>query len=329
MGQHDERSAPEQPVAFRTSDLDTAREKVSRTFARHEMRMTGGRSLDFRLDLAPSSRVTLGKLRYGADITIDGPPMRLCYHVNLPVSGWSEADQSGIRTASVAGESGVIFGPEEPLSVRWSADATQYVAKLPKELLEAHAARLAGHALDDGLGLALTFDLASGPGQSLLATASFLYAELSRPDGLASMPAARHEMESALMTQLLMTVPSRISPALHGRPAHTTRSRIREVMEYIDLHPDLELSTADLAARAGIGVRALQAGFHEVVGMSPTAYVRGVRLDRVHLELSTGGARSVTDVAARWGFFHPGRFAKHYRERFGQLPSQTARRTGV
>lgn len=324
MGQHGVAPAP---ASFRTADLDTAREQVSRTFARHEMRMTGGRVLDFRLDLAPSARLTLGKLRYGADITIDGPPMRLCYHVNLPVAGWSEAAQDGARAQSLAGATGVIFGPDAPLSVRWSTDATQYVVKLPKELLEAHAARLAGRPLDDGLGMALTFDLTGGPGQALLATASFLYAELSRPDGLASMPAARHEMESALMTQLLMTVPSRITPDLQARPAHTTRSRVREVMDFIDASPRLELTTADLAARAGIGARALQAGFQEVVGMSPTAYVRGVRLDRVHVELASG-AGSVTDVAAKWGFFHPGRFARQYRERFGQLPSETARGEG-
>ncbi|MYS46588.1 helix-turn-helix domain-containing protein, partial [Streptomyces sp. SID5998] len=28
---------------------------------------------------------------------------------------------------------------------------------------------------------------------------------------------------------------------------------------------------------------------------------------------------------ARWGFFHPSRFARQYRERFGVLPSETAR----
>jgi transcriptional regulator GlxA family with amidase domain len=27
----------------------------------------------------------------------------------------------------------------------------------------------------------------------------------------------------------------------------------------------------------------------------------------------------------RWGFFHQSRFAQQYRERFGELPSQTLR----
>jgi transcriptional regulator GlxA family with amidase domain len=97
-------------------------------------------------------------------------------------------------------------------------------------------------------------------------------------------------------------------------------------MEFIDENPGAGTTTADLAALAGVSARTLQAGFQEIVGMSPTAYLRGVRLDRVHQELAAGERGSVTDVAARWGFFHPGRFAQQYRDRFGVLPSETARR---
>jgi transcriptional regulator GlxA family with amidase domain len=98
------------------------------------------------------------------------------------------------------------------------------------------------------------------------------------------------------------------------------------VVDFVDENPGAETSTADLAAMAGLSARALQAGFQDVLGMSPIAYLRAARLDRVHLNLLSGAFGSVTDVAARWGFFHPGRFASQYRDRFGILPSQTARR---
>ena len=94
-------------------------------------------------------------------------------------------------------------------------------------------------------------------------------------------------------------------------------------MEYINEHPEDEITTADLAAVAALSPRAIQAGFRDLLGVPPTAYLRGVRLDRVHLELASGG--SATDVATRWGFFHLSRFAEQYRKRFGALPSETAR----
>ncbi|MGW8882378.1 helix-turn-helix domain-containing protein, partial [Streptomyces mirabilis] len=34
----------------------------------------------------------------------------------------------------------------------------------------------------------------------------------------------------------------------------------------------------------------------------------------------------VTDVAARWGFVHPGHFSVYFRRRFGEPPSATLRR---
>lgn len=95
----------------------------------------------------------------------------------------------------------------------------------------------------------------------------------------------------------------------------------------IDENPAADLTLAELAAAAGVTARALQRGFKEVVGTSPTAYVRGVRLDRVHEDLvAEAGRTPITDVAMRWGFFHFGRFAQQYRERIGVLPSETVRR---
>ncbi|MFD6064898.1 MULTISPECIES: AraC family transcriptional regulator [Rhodococcus] len=323
---HRRHAGADRQLSFRTADLDTAHAQVAETFAGHDVHVPNSRELDFRLDLAPAPRLTIGRMSYGAAATLTGPPMRLCYHVNLPVTGESTVEQSGVRRSFVAGEAGVAFGPQAPVLVQWSADSWQYHIKLPKDPLEAHAAKLAGRPIGEEIRFDLTFDLTSSAGQALVATAGFLYAELSRPDGISTIPAACHELESALMTQLLMTVPSQLTPELHGKPAHTRRSKIREIVDYVDRHPEDEITTADLATMAGVSERALQAGFREVVGMSPTAYLRGVRLDRVHRELICGAPGSVTDVAARWGFFHPGRFAQQYRARFGFLPSETVQR---
>ncbi len=313
-------------LRMRTSDVDEARDEVARTFAEHDMTIRGGRQLDFNLDLAVAPRLIIGRMSYGVDTMIDAPAMRSCYHVNLPLAGLSTVVQNGVRKDSRAGEAGVAFLPTAPLSINWKPNSDQYVIKLRKEQLEAHAAKLIGQRTTEGIQFDLTFGLQSGAAQALVATAGFIYAELIRPDGVSTIPAARHELEALVMTQLLMVVPNQFSSLLHGRPAPTRRSKIIEIIELIDLSPSSDLTTVELAAKAGVSARALQAGFQEVVGMSPMAYLRGARLDRVHHELLAGTGESVTDVAGRWGFFHPGRFADQYRARFGDLPSRTARR---
>jgi len=49
----------------------------------------------------------------------------------------------------------------------------------------------------------------------------------------------------------------------------------------------------------------------------------GVRSGLQNLDNAT----SVTNEAARWGFLHFGRFAQEYRALFGELPSETLRRS--
>ncbi|MEU7812801.1 AraC family transcriptional regulator [Pseudonocardia sp. NPDC049154] len=311
-------------TSYATADLDEARAHVSRTFSEHDLRLVGG-GLDFRLDLVPSARLTVGRMTYGADATLAGPAMRTCYHVNLATSGESRVSQHGRRETTGVGEAGVAFLPDGPLEVQWSPDAVQYALKFPKELLESHAAKLAGTPQGEPIHFDLTFDISSPGGRALVATAAFLHAELSRPGGLADMPLACHELEAALMTQLLMVVPSQFTGRLRRPGGSSRHRRIRAAVAYLDEHPERETSTADLAELAGIGPRALQAGFRDLVGMSPRAYLRAVRLDRVHEELARGG-RPVTEVAASWGFYQPGHFARKYRERFGELPSRTAGR---
>jgi AraC-like DNA-binding protein len=204
----------------------------------------------------------------------------------------------------------------------------QYAVKLPRRSVEAHLAKLINQPVERPISFDLGFDLSSPAGQSLLATVHFLRQELARPGGIATMPAARDQLESLVLTHLLLTVPHDHSEALRT-PGPPARNRhVRRVVDLVEAHPERDLTLAELASAAGTTARALQRGFREQVGMSPTAYVRAVRLDRVHVELASGtGTASVTDVAMRWGFFHLGRFAQQYRDRFGVLPSETVRRT--
>jgi transcriptional regulator GlxA family with amidase domain len=51
-------------------------------------------------------------------------------------------------------------------------------------------------------------------------------------------------------------------------------------------------------------------------------YLRQVRLNRAREDL-TQAHGTVADTAYYWGFTNPGRFARAYRDRFGELPAET------
>lgn len=312
---------------FRTGDPDVAHRHVATTFANHELAVDDRHPVDFRLDTISSGRLTLGRMSYGATAILNGPPMQSCYHVNFLMEGSSVVEQRGVRRNLDARRAGVVFVPDAPVMINWSADATQYHLKLPIDTLETHAGTLLGRPEKQEVRFDLTFDTAAGAGRSLLAAVKFLYRELAREEGIATMPLARHDFESSLMTQLLLTVPNQLTAALVGPSPRAGSPTVRHLIDFIDAHPDEAMTTADLAARAGVTARALQLGFQQAVGMPPSEYVRSVRLDRVRTDLSMGRSESVSASAARWGLFHLGRFARQYREKFGELPSETLNRS--
>lgn len=98
---------------------------------------------------------------------------------------------------------------------------------------------------------------------------------------------------------------------------------MRRAIAYIEEHAHEPITVDDVALAAGISTRGLQYAFRRAMGVTPTEYLRSERLARAHAELREGARAPVAEVARRWGFASPSRFAKHYREAYGCSPRQT------
>lgn len=312
---------------IKTHDLDEAQALITRVYIPHTLRSRDGYPLDFKLNFLQSHQLTLGHLNYGADAELLVPAMGSNYHINLTLKGSTAVSQAGTSGSTLALRRGVAFGPQDDFVVRWSPEAIQYAIKLPRPVIEEHLAALLNHPIDGVIDFSLIFDLASPSGQNLLAAVNFLRTELARPGGLSTSPMARGQLESFVMTQVLLAIPHRYTEELTTPTKPANRSRVRDVIDHIDSRPEADLTVASMATLAGVTARALQKGFISAVGMPPMAYVRKVRLDRVRAELiSTAGERSITDVASFWGFTHLSRFSAFYRKQFGESPSDTVKK---
>ena len=85
----------------------------------------------------------------------------------------------------------------------------------------------------------------------------------------------------------------------------------------------------DLCKAACTSLSTLERVFREVFGVTPRRYLALRRLARVRNDLLNGEpGQSVTEVAARWGFFHLGRFAQEYGRLYHERPSETRGRAG-
>ena len=84
---------------------------------------------------------------------------------------------------------------------------------------------------------------------------------------------------------------------------------------------------SQLRAALGVSDRWLRWCCEQHLGMGPITYIRLHRMQSANRVLRQGDPRTlrVSDVAKRFGFRSLGRFASAYRERYGELPSETLR----
>jgi len=101
---------------------------------------------------------------------------------------------------------------------------------------------------------------------------------------------------------------------------------LRRAVAYVEDHAHLDIGISEIAAAARATPRAVQYLFRQHLETTPTGYLRRVRLDRAHADLVAAAPSSgatVTEIAMRWGFPHPGRFAASYKAAYGRPPRAT------
>jgi len=115
------------------------------------------------------------------------------------------------------------------------------------------------------------------------------------------------------------------TPAGKDLTASTRQYVVNKARDYMREHVDEPITVSDLCAHIRISRRLLQYAFQDVLGTNPARYLRAMRLNGARREIrrQTSEHACVADIAARWGFWHPSRFAAEYKSLFGELPSQT------
>ena len=102
---------------------------------------------------------------------------------------------------------------------------------------------------------------------------------------------------------------------------------LRQAMAYIDGNAHTGIGLTDIAAAIHVTPRTVQYMFNRHLDTTPLTYLRRVRLDHAHRDLAAADPMSdtVTEIAARWGWMHPGRFSVAYKAMYGESPSSTLR----
>ena len=101
---------------------------------------------------------------------------------------------------------------------------------------------------------------------------------------------------------------------------------IKVAIDYMRESIGQQICMADIVAATGTPERTLRKHFLMFFGLAPLRFFLRLRLAAAREALLATSSDSVTDIAARFGFAHFGRFSRDYRRCFGELPSVTRRR---
>lgn len=311
---------------IQTGDADEATDILSRVFLPVELRPIGTGPLDMHMRAEQLPMLTAGYLHFGTEVFIAGDDVPT-YLVEAPLSGVAENAWRDGRTEWTSVGSAAVFTPGMPVDLKWSSDCHEICLRVSETQMRAQLEAMLGRPVRHRITFARRMNLNTRASSDWFRLVRILAREAGRTDGVLTHRLAVESLQRQLLQGLLLTQPHNYTEALTAGDQGARTTVVNRAIDLMHAYPESDWDSASLAHATGVSARALQKAFQRCGHPSPMAYLRRLRLDRVHEELTSSaqGATTVTDVAGRWGFVHLSRFADHYRQQFGQKPSETLR----
>jgi len=137
------------------------------------------------------------------------------------------------------------------------------------------------------------------------------------------------------LSKLMPLIVSRIAdllaqmePSFRGEVLPQTKQRvITAVSRYIKQTNRYPQTITELCKITHVSRRALHYCFEQGLGVSPIQYIRDCRLNEIRrILLKDKKEITISDLALDFGFFHISTFNNHYKQLFGETPTQTIQR---
>lgn len=272
---------------------------------------------------------TVGFLECGTDVVVGfhGDVPMSSYNISLPVTGQQELNHTGSRYRSDS-DTAIVVTPGVNQELAMSGNCRRLHVAIQRTALRNTLEEILNRPAVDELVFKPTMDASRGEQGEWWRLVRLVAAEAqSDTPSLFSNALVAADIEKAMIKSLLICQPSNYSEEIEeslgtAAPEYITRAR-----NFIHRHARESIAVEDIAHAVGIGRDKLFEGFREHYGITPFAYLKKYRLERVHEALTSDRSRNnISAIASDWGFPHLGRFSMEYRELFGETPSQTVKR---
>ncbi|MDQ2081368.1 AraC family transcriptional regulator [Xanthobacteraceae bacterium Astr-EGSB] len=250
---------------------------------------------------------------------------RPLYWICMPDRGQLDA-RIGSRIVSVHEGQGWIRKSEDIDSILKHRGLVETSCVIPRETVHAHIERARALGVKTSGHLDGMLDITRGNGRLISKLSTEMIEGAENGMTLAFSPLAVRSFSSLFLDLLVHGTALGLTDSPYRRETRT----IRRAVDFIEANLQEPLSVMDIAEAAGIGPRALQIGFQRMYGCTPQRYVRLLRLARARSDLiNRNDQETIAEIAARWGFFHLGLFARQYHDAYRERPSETKRQPQI
>jgi AraC-like DNA-binding protein len=312
---------------FSTTDPDVGHACLNEIYGGHRPLRFSGNSDGFEFAMRAVNAGELGsdEIRYSMSAAVSmAPPL---IFVGLSVVGGRFDDFAMAGSGSRFRKGDVVcYGRDADIACQWT-DMNALTLRVPFEIID----RLASEQMDvEG---PVRFEeagaISQGASQQWRTLTRFVSRASRSPDSTLASPLIQAQTAELVAATALTVFPNSAMRAPTDGPRSSPRSAtVRRAMLFIEEHAADPLTITEIAAAVGVTPRALQYGFARQLDTTPRRYLRKVRLEHAHRDLQaadpTTGA-TVQQIAQRWGFSKPSRFAAAYRALYGHSPGHTLR----
>ncbi|MFF3334042.1 helix-turn-helix transcriptional regulator [Streptomyces sp. NPDC002888] len=311
-------------LRFDSDDLERTEEFLSRAYARMSIGSDSPDTGRARITRTSMASVSVDELDLGFEMSYSVTPLRRICLCLVHDGTIRDHAFSGVEDAFGPGDVVSFAPPDRPYSGR-VCNARYNITMLDTDLLSQVAATAPGRPAEP---VRLTGHRPHSPAAARQLRHCIGYMRdyvLADPD-IAGLPLIASTAAQHLAASVLAAFPNTAldePTATDRNDAHPVTLRL--ALAYIEDHAAEPLTVAEIAEAAHVTIRGLQYAFRRHLDTTPLAHLRKVRLSHAHEDLLGADplGTTVTEIAARWGFFHPGRFAALYRDAYGRPPHQT------
>lgn len=316
------------PIVLHSADVDEAVAGVSSVLHPHELnKFTAGAHFQADLKAIVTPDMTCGKLRYSGVSDLYCPYIS-GVHVNLPLAG-RLLSISGGRQTNVDHGTGIVYDTDSDARLLTSADSAPFVLalKVTRSVVHTTLEDMLGRPVAEPVRLGGAIDLTHPDGRAWRTVLLAMYQSQTQGSFWTNAHLAE-PVRYLVLAGLLNLAHHQYSDDLADPWAPVSHVSIRRAVDFINVDPSAALTPLSIAREVGLSVRALQRGFRKYMQITPTEYIRSIRMKGAHEALTEGdpATHTVAAIASRWGFTHYGRFASDYRRRYGISPSETLQR---